>query len=339
MRGYSVAIVGATGAVGSETVRMLDVRNFPIRSIKLLASGRSAGKIMPFRGRDVVIEELKESSFEGVEIAFFGAGSGVSNQFAAHAVKAGALVIDKTSAFRMRPDVPLVIPEINGSEIANHKGIVSSPNCVAAVLTMAIYPIMKRYPIKRLVVSSYQATSGAGVRAAQELLNQTKAYLADEPLPREVFKHQIAFNLFSHDSRIYDNGYNDEENKVIEETRKILFLPGLPIAVTCVRVPIVRAHSVSVNYESDRPIDLDEVRALLDGAEGVKVVDDRVNNHFPMPIECSEKDEVLVGRLRTDLSNPHGIELFASGDQLLKGAALNAVQIAEYAVRNGIIKG
>lgn len=338
MRDYNVAVVGATGAVGSETVRMLDIRNFPIRSIKLLASARSAGKTMPFCGRDVVIEELKESSFEGVEIAFFGAGSGVSNQFAAHAVNAGALVIDKTSAFRLRPDVPLVIPEINGPEIAKHKGIVSSPNCVAVVLTMAIYPILKRYPIKRLVVSSYQATSGAGAKAAQELLNQTKAYLAGEPLTCEVFKHQIAFNLFSHDSRIYDNGYNDEENKVIEETRKILSLPELPIAVTCVRVPIVRAHSVSVNYESDRPIDLDEVHALLSEAEGVKVVDDRASNHFPMPIECSEKDDVLVGRIRTDLSNPNAIELFASGDQLLKGAALNAVQIAEYAIKNRIIR-
>lgn len=337
MRAYSIAVVGATGAVGGETVKVLERRGLPLNSLKLLASARSVGKRIPFRGEELIVEELTEASFKGVDIAFFGAGSGVSKQFAPAAAAAGTLIIDKTSAFRMNPDVPLVIPEINGSEIRNHHGIVSSPNCVAAVLTMATYPIHRAHPIRRMVVSSYQSTSGAGAKAMQELISQTRAYLSGEPMVCEAFKHQIAFNLFSHDSRIYENGYNDEENKVIEETRKIMNAPELAVAITCVRVPILRAHSVSVNLEFDSPVSVEEARRLLGAFPGVQVVDDREGNHFPMPAECTEQDDVLVGRIRQDLSRANALELFASGDQLLKGAALNAVQIAEYAAENGIV--
>lgn len=338
MRTYNAAIVGATGAVGSETVKVLERRTaLPLGSLKLLASGRSAGKKVPFRGETLVVEELTEASFKGIDIAFMAAGSGVSKQFVPHALAAGTFVIDKTSAFRMRPDVPLVVPEINGAKIRDHKGIVANPNCVAAILTMSTYPIHRKHPIRRMVVSTYQSASGAGARAMQELLTQTRAYLANEPLIREAFKHQIAFNLFSHDSPVCENGYNDEENKVIEETRKIMGAAELPIAVTCVRVPILRAHSMAVNLEFDHPVDGEEARELLAGFPGVKVLDDRVGNHFPMPFEVSEHDEVMVGRIRPDLSRPNAIVLFASGDQLLKGASLNAVQIAEYAVEHGII--
>lgn len=337
MRAIRVAVLGATGAVGSEVVKTLERREFPVESLRLLASGRSAGKQVKFRGQPVTIEEATPSSFEGIEIAFFGAGSGVSKELAPHAVKAGALIIDKTSAFRMHPEVPLVVPEINGDEIRNHKGIVSSPNCVAAILTMAVYPIHRRYPIRRMVVSTYQSASGAGARAMQELLDQTRAILAGDKIVCEAFAHQIAFNLFSHDSRMCENGYNDEENKVVEETRKIMGEPDLPIAVTCVRVPILRAHSMAVNLEFDSPVDPDEARKILAGFPGVRVVDDHEGNHFPMPVDCTDHDDVLVGRIRRDRSRETAIDLFASGDQLLKGAALNAVQIAEYAVQHGIV--
>lgn len=338
MNTYNVAIIGATGAVGSETVKVLERRRqLPIGSLKLLASGRSAGKTVLFRGENLVIDELTPDSFRGVDIAFMAAGSGVSKQFIDHALKAGAFVIDKTSAFRMRPDVPLVVPEINGETIREHKGIVANPNCVAAILTMSIYPIHRKHPIQRMVVSTYQSASGAGARAMQELLIQTRAYLAGEPIVKEAFKHQIAFNLFSHDSPVCENGYNDEENKVIEETRKIMGAPDLPIAVTCVRVPVLRAHSMAVTLEFDHPVEVEEARTLLEEFPGVKVLDDRLGNHFPMPFEVSEHDDVMVGRIRPDLSKPNSIILFASGDQLLKGAALNAVQIAEYAVEHGIL--
>lgn len=331
MRTYHVAIVGATGAVGSEFLRLLETREFPLASLRLLASERSAGRTLPFRGHAIAVERLTEHSFRGVDIAFFSAGGARSREFAPAAVQAGALVIDNSSAFRMDPAVPLVIPEINPEDIRHHRGIIANPNCSTILMLMAIAPLRALAPIRRIVVSTYQAASGAGAQAMQELLDQTFDVLYDRPVTPRVFPHPIAFNLFSHNSSIDATGYNEEERKMIHETRKILHDPALRITATCVRVPVLRAHSESVNVEfapGTRP-DLEQIREALEAFPGVEVVDDRETNHFPMPIEASGRDAVLVGRLRYDLSNEDAIDLFLSGDQVLKGAALNAVQIAE----------
>ena len=331
MKTYHVAIAGATGAVGTEFLRLLESREFPLESLCLLASERSAGRCLAFRGRANNVELLTERSFRGIDIAFFSAGGSRSREFAPAAVSAGALVIDNSSACRMDPDVPLVIPEINPEDILAHKGIIANPNCSTIVLLMVIAPLRQLAPIRRIVASTYQAASGAGAMAMQELLDQTHEALHDRPIQPRVFPHPIAFNLFSHNTRIDDTGYNEEERKMITESRKILHDPVLKITATCVRVPVARAHSESVNieFEAGRRPSLEAVRNALDKFPGVVVVDDRDKNHFPMPIEASGRDEVLVGRLRNDLSNDDAIELFLSGDQILKGAALNAIQIAE----------
>ncbi len=331
MKTYHVAIVGATGAVGTEFLRLLQSREFPLESLRLLASERSAGRSLAFRGRAHAVELLTEQSFRGIDIAFFSAGGSRSRQFAPAAVEAGALVIDNSSAFRMDPDVPLVIPEINACDIAAHKGIVANPNCSTIVLLMAIAPLRRLAQIKRIVASTYQAASGAGAQAMQELLDQTHEVLHDRPIQPRAFPHPIAFNLFSHNTKIDETGYNEEERKMVYESRKIMHDPDMKISATCVRVPVVRAHSESVNVEfapGQRPT-LEAVRQALGSFPGVVVVDDRERNHFPMPIEASGRDEVLVGRLRYDLSNDDAIDLFLSGDQILKGAALNGIQIAE----------
>ena len=328
-----VAIVGATGAVGAEFVGCLETRKFPVGALKALASARSAGKTLAFRGNRIVVEELTERSFEGVDVALFSAGGGISRKYAPLAVKAGAVVVDNSSAFRMDSDVPLVIPEINARRIAEHKGIIANPNCSAITALVPLWPIHRKNRIKRLILSTYQAASGAGAAAMEELLESTRAYLRSQPYENKVLPHAYAFNLFSHNTTIDpDTGYNDEETKVIKETRKIFEDDRIAVGVTCVRVPVLRAHSQSITFECEKPIGEAEVRAILSDAPGVKIVDDRVKNYFPMPIDASGQGDVLVGRIRQDLSDPtgHSIAMFVAADQLLKGAALNAVQIAEY---------
>lgn len=328
----TVAIVGVTGAVGAEFIATMDKRNFPVSRLKALASARSAGKPVSFRGRQVVIEELTEASFEGVDIALFSAGGGISRKFAPIAVQAGAVVVDNSSAFRMAPDVPLVIPEINARRINEHKGIIANPNCAAITALVPLWPIHQQNRIKRLILSTYQAASGAGAAAMEELTASTRAHLNGEPFEPKVLPHPYAFNLFNHNTAIDpETGYNDEETKVIKETRKIFEDEAIGIGVTCVRVPVLRAHCEAVTFECEKPITEGEVRDILKSAPGVRIVDDRAKNYFPMPIDASGQDEVLVGRIRKDLSDPtgHSISMFVAADQLLKGAALNAIQIAE----------
>ncbi|HUS46577.1 MAG TPA: aspartate-semialdehyde dehydrogenase [Phycisphaerae bacterium] len=327
----SVAIMGATGAVGTEFLKILEQRRFPMRSLKLLASARSAGKKLQFAGEQLVIEELTEKSFAGVDLVLASAGGSVSKKFAPAAVAAGAVVVDNTSAFRMEPDVPLVVPEVNPQDIKAHKGIIANPNCSTIIMNVPVWPVHKVNPIRRIVVSTYQAVSGAGAWGLWELDEQMKAYAAGEPIEKKKFPHQIVNNLFSHNSEIGDDGYNLEETKMVLETRKIFHAPGILITATCVRVPVMRAHSEAINIEFTKPITEDEVREILSRAPGVKIVDNREKNYFPMPVDATDQDEILVGRIRQDISQPdgRGIEMFVAGDQLRKGAALNAVQIAE----------
>jgi aspartate-semialdehyde dehydrogenase len=327
-----VAVVGATGAVGAEFMDCLTKRKFPLSELRLLASARSAGKKVRFGDREIAVQELTEASLKGVHIGLFSAGSGISRTFAPIAVKAGAVVVDNSSAFRMDASVPLVIPEINPSEIARHKGIIANPNCSAIVSITPLWPVHKVNRIVRMTLATYQAASGAGAAAMEELVASTKAYLAGQPYAPKVLPHPYAFNLFNHNSKVDPvTGYNDEETKVIQETKKIFGDPDIRVSATCVRVPVLRAHSVAIHFECERPIAPDEVRALCAKAPGVKVVDDRERNYFPMPKDASGQGDILIGRIRQDLSEPSGrsIACFTAGDQLLKGAALNAVQIAE----------
>ena len=327
-----VAIAGVTGAVGAEFIATMDRRGFPVRKLKALASARSAGKTVSFRGETIVIEELTERSFEGVDIALFSAGGSTSRKFSPSAVKAGAVVIDNSSAFRMDPNVPLVIPEINGNRIREHKGIIAVPNCSAITALMPLWPIHRVNRIKRVIISTYQAASGGGAAAMQELVESTRASLDGQAFGPTVLPHPYAFNLFSHNTPIDpETGYNEEESKVIKETRKIFEDDRIAVGVTCVRVPVLHAHSEAITFECENPISENDVRAILSRAPGVRIVDDRVRNYFPMPIDASGQDDVLVGRIRRDLSDAsgHSIAMFVSADQLLKGAALNAIQIAE----------
>ena len=327
-----VAIVGATGAVGVELIRCLQRRAFPLAELRLFASARSAGKTLEFRGRPLAVRELGEDSFAGVDIALFSAGGATSRRFAPLAVRAGATVIDNSSAFRMDAAVPLVVPEINPQAIRTHRGIIANPNCSAIISITPLWPVHRTNRIARLLLATYQAASGAGAAAMNELRESTRAWLEGRSYPPSVLPHPYAFNLFSHNTRIDPaTGYNEEETKVIQETRKIFGDPDIRISPTCVRVPVLRAHSVAITFECERPITPAEVRAVLQAAPGVKLVDDAERNYFPMPIDASGQDAILVGRIRQDLSDPSGrsISLFVAGDQLLKGAALNAVQIAE----------
>ena len=326
-----VAIMGATGAVGMEFLKILEQRDFPLASLKLLASHRSAGKKLPFRGEDLAVEELTERSFGGVELVLASAGGSISQKFAPAAVAAGAVVVDNTSAFRMDADVPLVVPEINPQDIGEHKGIIANPNCSTIIMNVPVWPLHKANAIRRLVMSTYQAVSGAGAWGLWELDEQVKAYAAGEPIHKNKFPHQIVNNLFSHNSDIGPDGYNLEETKTMRETRKIFHCEDIRVTATCVRVPVMRAHSESINLEFSEPMSEQRVRELLTEAPGVEIVDDREKNHFPTPLEADGRDEVLVGRIRSDISQDDGcgIEMFVSGDQIRKGAALNAVQIAE----------
>jgi aspartate-semialdehyde dehydrogenase len=327
-----VAIVGATGAVGVELIRCLEERGFPVSELRLFASARSAGKTLTFRGLQLTVRELNEHSFSGVDIALFSAGGSTSKRFAPIAVRAGATVIDNSSAFRMDPSVPLVVPEINPHTLRTHQGIIANPNCCAIIAITPLWPIHRSNRIQRLTLATYQAASGAGAAAMQELLESTRAYLEGRAYQHKVLPHPYAFNLFSHNTNIDPaTGYNDEETKVIQETRKIFGDPDIRVSATCVRVPVLRAHSVAITFECERPITPAQVRELMQTAPGVKLVDDAQRNYFPMPQDATGQDPILVGRIRQDLSDPSGrsICLFVAGDQLLKGAALNAVQIAE----------
>ncbi len=330
MNGH-IAVVGATGAVGQEFVSILEERDFPLAKISFWASARSAGKKLTFRGQEHAIRELTAESFDGVDLALFSAGGTRSKEFAPAAVKAGAVVVDNSSAFRMDPDVPLVVPEVNPQDIDEHHGIIANPNCSTIIMVVPLWPLHRENRIRRAVVSTYQAASGAGYQAMLELEQQTRDALEGKDIVPKVLPHRIAFNLFSHNSKIDEAGYNEEEVKMVNETRKMFHDPEIQIAATCIRVPVLRAHSESINLTFERPIGEDEVREILSAAPGVRIVDDRQRNYFPMPIETSGQDDVFVGRIRQDVSQPdgRGIEMFISGDQLRKGAALNAIQIAE----------
>jgi aspartate-semialdehyde dehydrogenase len=331
-----IAIVGATGAVGIELIRCLETRKVPLADLRLLASARSAGQVLPFDGRMIPVEVLTDDSFDGCDIVFFSAGATVSRGYAPLAVQAGAVVIDNSSAFRQDPDVPLIVPEANIAALAPHAGIIANPNCVAAIAAVALAPLHRCWSIHRLNMVTYQAASGAGAAAMEELQLATAAHLDGRSYAPRVLPHDYAFNLFSHNAAVdIESGYNGEETKVIAETRRILDLPHLPIGITCVRVPVLRAHAIALSVRFEDHVSPAQVRQLLAGAPGVRLVDDRAANHFPMPSEASGEDDVLVGRIRTDLGDPSGrtIAMFLAGDQLRKGAALNAVQIAEVLLR------
>ncbi len=329
MKPVRVAILGATGAVGQEFLSILEERKFPMAGLKLLASGKSAGKKIKFQGKEILIEEACPDSFKGIDIVLSSAGSTVSSELVPHAVKRGAVVVDNTSYFRMQPDVPLVIPEINPEDIFKHHGIIANPNCSTIIMAVPLWPLHKAAGLKRAVVSTYQAASGAGMKAMLELQEQTREILEGKKLTRKVFRHQIAFNLFSHDSKIREDGFTEEEFKMIEETKKIFHAPEVQVMPTTIRVPVLRAHSESIVAEFERPLSEEEARRIFEKAPGVEVVDDREENYFPMPLEASGKDNVLVGRIRKDPTRENALAFFVSGDQLRKGAALNAVQIAE----------
>ena len=326
-----LAVVGATGAVGREVCAILSERSPRPGRISLFASKRGAGSRIDVAGRSINVQELTDHSFEGVDYAIFSAGGERSKLFAPIAVKAGTVVIDNSSAFRMDPDTPLVVPEINPVDVKKHRGIIANPNCSTIIMAMAVWPLHRVNPVRRIVVSTYQSASGAGAAAMEELRTQTADHLAGRDVVPRVFPHPIAFNLFSHNTPIGPDGYNTEERKIIDETRKIFHAPSIAIAPTCIRVPVARAHSESINLAFERPITAHEVRLILSGAAGVQVVDDVERGRFPMPVDASGRDDVLVGRIRQDASQPdgRGIELFACGDQLRKGAALNAIQILE----------
>ncbi len=335
----NVAIVGATGAVGQEFLQLLAERDFPINRLKLLASARSAGKAVDFKGQTHTIEELTAESFAGVDLALFSAGGSISKAFAPAAVEAGAVVVDNSSAFRMDDGVPLIVPEVNPQDmrdIALGEGgaIIANPNCSTIIMLLAVTPLHRKAGVKRMVVSTYQAASGAGAAAMAELEQQTREALDGEVTTQDIFPFQYAFNLFSHNSPMQPNGYNQEEMKMVNETHKMWHDPGVRITATCVRVPVMRAHAESINLEFNRPLSEAEARAILAEAPGVSLIDDRDRNTFPMPLHASGKDDVFVGRIRQDVSQPDGagIDLFVCGDQVRKGAALNAVQIAELLV-------
>jgi len=328
-REYRVAVVGATGAVGVEMLRVMERRNFPVASLKLLASARSAGNVLEFRGKKHAVEVLGPNSFEGIDLALFSAGGNISREYAPIANASGAVVVDNSSAFRMQESVPLVVPEINGADVKGHKGIIANPNCTTAITLMGLYPLHKKFRVKRLFASSYQAVSGAGARAVDELHQQVKDIAAGREAKAEVFPHQIAFNVIPQVDSFLDSGYTKEEMKMQNEGRRIMHLPTLKASVTCVRVPIYRAHSVAISAEFERPVNLQEARDALKGFPGLQVRDDTVGSQYPMPLEVAGQDDCFIGRLRLDCALENGLAFWVVGDQLLKGAALNAVQIAE----------
>ncbi len=328
---FNVAIAGATGAVGVEMLKTLEKRNFPVKNLKLLASARSVGKTFEFKGETIAVEEMTPNSFKGVDIALFSAGGSVSKEYRKYVTDAGAVMVDNSSAFRMEDDVPLVVPEVNPEDIAKHNGVIANPNCTTAIMLVAVAPLHRAKKLRRLVASTYQAASGAGAKGMAELIEQTRQILNGEAIEPKAFAHRIAFNLIPHIDVFADNGYTKEELKMVYESRKMLHIPDLPVSCTSVRIPALRAHSESLNMEFEEDITPEEARAILNAASGVTVVDDPAAKLYPMPVDATEKYDVLAGRIRQDISrsDKRGLEMFVSGDQLLKGAALNAVQIAE----------
>ncbi|MEM6450477.1 MAG: aspartate-semialdehyde dehydrogenase [Cyanobacteria bacterium P01_D01_bin.105] len=335
---YNVAVLGATGAVGTELIQLLAERDFPLKSLKLLSSPRSAGKKVTFREEELTVEAVTAQSFQGVDIVLASAGGSTSKQWAQTIIEAGALMIDNSSAFRMDGSVPLVVPEVNPEAAKNHTGIIANPNCTTILMSVALWPLQQLQPIRRIVVATYQSASGAGARAMEEVKQQAQAILDGEKPPTESFPYPLAFNLFPHNTPINAKGYCEEEMKMVNETRKIFGIPDMRVSATCVRVPVLRAHSESVNLEFDQPFDIEKARKAIEQAPGVQLVEDWNANYFPMPIDASGEDDVLVGRIRQDISHPSGLELWLCGDQIRKGAALNALQIAELVVDRSWLK-
>jgi aspartate-semialdehyde dehydrogenase len=357
MRSYHIAVVGATGAAGTELLRVLERRNFPVASLRAIGSQRSAGKSVRFRGESIAIEKLAQPSFNKIDIAFFSAGGDVSRNYVPIACQSDAIAIDKSSAFRMESHVPLVIPEINAEDVRRHRGVISNPNCTTTVMLMALYPLHRVFGVRRVFAASYQAVSGSGTQAVEELTRQTKKWAEElEPCsrrpvgdasgahashppspsfgvagskPAAVYPHPIAFNVLPHIDSFLENGYTKEEAKMQDEARKIMHLPKLPVSATCVRVPVYRAHSVAVTAEFERPLSVEQAREVLSKAPGLELVDEPHSNRYPMPLSVAGKDDCQVGRVRLDCAFENGLSFWVSGDQLLKGAALNAVQIAE----------
>jgi len=328
-----VAVVGATGAVGVEMIKTLEKRNFPVGKLTLLASARSAGKKLKFKGQDITITELAKDSFKGVDIALFSAGGSISKEFAPIAAAAGCVVVDNSSAFRQDDSVPLVVPEINAADVKLHKGIIANPNCTTAITLMALYPLHQAFGVKRIFASSYQAVSGTGAMAIEELKRQVEEIVAGKPVTKEVYPHQIAFNVLPQVDVFLPSGYTKEEMKMENEGRKIMHHPKFRASVTCVRVPVYRSHSVAVSAEFEKPITVEAARAVFKKAPGLDLVDEPENKKYPMPLNTSEKYNCEVGRIRMDCALDNGLAFWVAGDQLLKGAALNAVQIAEELVK------
>ena len=333
-----VAVAGATGAVGIEMIKVLEQRNFPVGTLRPLASERSLGKSAAFRGGQVPVSVLNDKSFEGVDIALFSAGGDISRQFIPVAVRSGCTVVDNSSAFRMDPNVPLVVPQVNEADALAHNGVVANPNCTTAITLMALFPLHQAFNCRRIFASSYQAVSGTGAMAIEELRNQVDQIVNGQPVVKKVYPHQIAFNVLPHVDAFLPSGYTKEEMKMENEGRKMMHNPSFRASVTCVRVPVYRAHSISVSAEFEKPVTVESARAVLAKAPGLDVVDDPANKVYPMPLFTSGKDNCEVGRLRMDCALDNGLCFWVSGDQLLRGAALNAVEIAEVLVKHGAIK-
>ena len=333
MKTYTVAVLGATGAVGREMLKILEERNFPVGKLVPLASARSAGKTVPFRREEVTIQEARDEAFEGVDIVLGAAENDIAKKFAPAIVKAGAVFVDNSSAFRLDPNVPLIVPEINPEDVKNHHGIISNPNCSTIITVTAVNALNALSPIRTMTASTYQAVSGAGAGGPIELMNEVEALSKGESYEPKVFSHQIAFNLIPQIGSEQFEGYTSEEMKMQNEGRKIMHLPDLKVSCTCVRVPVVRSHSISVSLHFDRPISVREARETISKAPGCRLVDDLAKKEYPMPLDTSNQDIVFVGRIRPDLTDPNGLCLWCCGDQVRKGAATNAVQIAELLVK------
>ena len=328
-RPLRVAVLGATGAVGQELLALLEERRFPVAELRLLASPRSAGQEVSWQGERLTVQPVQAGCFSGVDLVLASAGGSVSRSWASEAVAAGAVLIDNSSAFRLDPEVPLVVPEVNPEAAFRHRGVIANPNCTTILLTLALAPLAARRPIRRVVISTYQSASGAGARAMEELRELSRTVLDGGEPVSSVLPHSLAFNLFLHNSPLEASGYCEEELKMLNETRKIMEQPDLRLTATCVRVPVLRAHSEAVNIEFSEPFPVEEARTLLSAAPGVELIEDFGANRFPMPTDVTGRDPVAVGRIRQDLSEPNALELWLCGDQIRKGAALNAIQIAE----------
>ena len=333
-RPLNIAVLGASGAVGQELLLLLEERQFPVGSLKLLASARSAGQQQTWNGRQLIVEEVTAEAFQGVDLVLASAGGSVSRQWRDAITGSGAVMVDNSSAFRMEEGVPLVVPEVNPQAAYGHKGVIANPNCTTILLTLALAPLAAKRALRRVLVSTYQSASGAGARAMDELKDLSRVVLDGGVPTSEVLPYSLAFNLFLHNSPLQDNSYCEEEMKMVNETRKIMALPDLRFSATCVRVPVLRAHSEAVNIEFEQPFPVDEARQLLAAAPGVELIEDQAANRFPMPTDVTGRDPVAIGRIRQDSSDPNALELWLCGDQIRKGAALNAVQIAELLIQN-----